>query len=99
MEKQLLSLPKVRKALAQSLNANELKIASEVAKSLGAQFNITGLNDDMVAEVAVATAEKDQNIPLLADMKTPAVSAEEDGGGITTGTDSANSHALRSVRC
>jgi len=78
MEKQLLSLPKVRKALAQSLNANELKIASEVAKSLGAQFNITGLNDDMVAEVAVATAEKDQDIPLLADMKTPAVSAEED---------------------
>lgn len=99
MEKQLLSLPKVRKALAQSLNANELKIASEVAKSLGAQFNITGLNDDMVAEVAVATAEKDQNIPLLADMKTPAVSAEEDGGRRTTGADSANRHALCSVRC
>jgi hypothetical protein len=99
MEKQLLSLPKVRKALAQSLNANELKIASEVAKSLGAQFNITGLNDEMVAEVAVATAEKDQNIPLLADMKTPAVRAEEDGGGRTTGTDSANIHALCSVRC
>jgi len=75
MEKQLLSLPKVRQALTQSLNAKELKIADEVAKSLGAQFNITGLDDDLVAEVAVATAEKEKDIPLQADGVTPAVSA------------------------
>jgi hypothetical protein len=71
---QLLKLPKVRSALTQSLNANELKIASEVAKSMGAQFNISGIDDTIVAEAAVAAAEKDQDIPLEADAVTPAVS-------------------------
>lgn len=46
----------------------------EVAKSLGAQFNITGIDDAMVAEVAVAAAEKEQDIPLQDDLTTPAVS-------------------------
>ena len=85
MEEQLLSLPKVRQALTQSLNAKELKIANEVAKSLGAQFNITGLDDEMVAEAAVAAAEKEQDIPLQADGATPAVSAAGSRAGWRSG--------------
>jgi len=53
MDMQLLALPKVRKALRQSLNSNELKIANEVAKSLGASFNATGIPEAMIAEVNV----------------------------------------------
>jgi len=53
MDMQLLALPKVRKALQQSLKANELKIANEVAKSLGASFNATGIPEAMIAEVTV----------------------------------------------
>jgi len=53
MDMQLLALPKVRKALRQSLNANELKIANEVAKSLGASFNATGIPEAMIAEVTI----------------------------------------------
>jgi hypothetical protein len=73
MDAQLLALPKVRAALKQSLNAKELKIADEVAKSLGAQFNITGVDDAIVAEVAVAAAEKDADMPLQADAVSPAL--------------------------
>jgi len=73
MDAQLLALPKVRAALKQSLNAKELKIADEVAKTLGAQFNITGVDDAIVAEVAVAAAEKDADMPLQADAVSPAL--------------------------
>jgi len=73
MDMQLLALPRVRKALTQSLNANELKIASAIAKSLGAQFNVTGIDAAMIAEVAVAEAEKNKDMPLQADAATPAL--------------------------
>mmetsp|Transcript_29064 Transcript_29064/g.46780 ORF Transcript_29064/g.46780 Transcript_29064/m.46780 type:complete len:309 (-) Transcript_29064:174-1100(-) len=73
MDMQLLALPKVRKALRQSLNSNELKIANEVAKSLGASFNATGIPEAMIAEVAVAQAEKDRDMPLDADAVSPAL--------------------------
>ena len=73
MDAQLLALPKVRAALKQSLSAKELKIADEVAKSLGAQFNITGIDDAIMAEVAVAAAEKEQDMPLQADAVSPAL--------------------------
>ena len=73
MDAELLALPKVRAALTQSLNAKELKIADEVAKSLGAQFNITGIDDAIMAEVAVAAAEKEQDMPLQADAVSPAL--------------------------
>ena len=73
MDVKTLELPKVRAALKQSLDANELKIADEVAKSLGAQMNITGVDEAIVAEVAVATAEKEKDIPLLEDGETPAL--------------------------
>lgn len=73
IDMELLKLPKVRAALKQSLNANELKIASAVAASMGAQFNISGIDDAIVAEAAVATAEKEQDIPLMDDSVTPAV--------------------------
>jgi hypothetical protein len=71
---QLLSLKKVRAALKQSLSENEVKIAEGVAKKLGSAWEaVPDLDPAVVAEVAVATAEKDQDIPLEADGKTPAV--------------------------
>jgi hypothetical protein len=71
---QLLSLKKVRAALKQSLSENEVKIAEGVAKKLGSAWEaVPDLDPAVVAEVAVATAEKEQDIPLEADGKTPAV--------------------------
>jgi len=47
-----------------------------VAKKLGSAWEaVPDLDPAVVAEVAVATAEKEQDIPLEADGKTPAVNA------------------------
>merc|ERR1719174_830640 len=49
MEMEVLSMPKVRAALKQSLSSKELSIADEVAKSLGSQVNITGIDEAITA--------------------------------------------------
>lgn len=73
MEMEVLSMPKVRAALKQSLSSKELSIADEVAKSLGSQVNITGIDEAITAEAAVAAAEQDKDMPLLEDGATPAL--------------------------
>jgi hypothetical protein len=73
---QLLRMPSVIKAVKQSLNLEEVGKAKQIADSLGEAWETPApIDDAIVAQVAVATAEAESDKPLLDDGKTPAINA------------------------
>mmetsp|Transcript_35585 Transcript_35585/g.55572 ORF Transcript_35585/g.55572 Transcript_35585/m.55572 type:complete len:291 (+) Transcript_35585:153-1025(+) len=72
--KDLLQMPAIVKALTQSLSAKDLALAKQIADSLGQNIT-TGepVPAEIAAEVEIAAAEKDADMPLKEDGKTSAV--------------------------